>query len=170
MRIRASFANAEGEHGILDLLTMTCSGRLAVLELKAGEHIHLPLQAATIGCAFVGSRRAERSLAMVIFKGSLCSRHRRSSIPLRPPCNSIRQRTDLLKYLSPELEVARGGPCRKLAPGTARGPTPVAPSGESSAAAERRRAFRNPAAERPFQNSDLWKIDLKRREAVRALP
>ncbi len=40
------FAHAGGEHGILDLLTVTRSGRLAILELKASEHIHLPLQAA----------------------------------------------------------------------------------------------------------------------------
>src|SRR6266849_7802103 len=40
------FANAGGEHGILDLLTVTRSGRLAIIELKASEHIHLPLQAA----------------------------------------------------------------------------------------------------------------------------
>lgn len=40
------FAQAGGEHGILDLLTVTRAGRLAILELKATEHIHLPLQAA----------------------------------------------------------------------------------------------------------------------------
>jgi hypothetical protein len=40
------FANSGGEHGILDLLTVTRSGRLAIIELKASEHIHLPLQAA----------------------------------------------------------------------------------------------------------------------------
>lgn len=40
------FAQAGAEHGILDLLTVTRSGRLAILELKASEHIHLPLQAA----------------------------------------------------------------------------------------------------------------------------
>ena len=40
------FANAGGKHGILDLLTVTRSGRLAIIELKASEHIHLPLQAA----------------------------------------------------------------------------------------------------------------------------
>jgi hypothetical protein len=40
------FANAGGEHGILDLLAVTRSGRLAIIELKASEHIHLPLQAA----------------------------------------------------------------------------------------------------------------------------
>lgn len=40
------FAHAGAEHGILDLLTVTRSGRLAIVELKASEHIHLPLQAA----------------------------------------------------------------------------------------------------------------------------
>lgn len=40
------FARLGGEHGILDLLTATRDGRLAILELKANEHIHLPLQAA----------------------------------------------------------------------------------------------------------------------------
>ena len=40
------FANSATERGILDVLTVTTSGRLAIIELKAGEHIHLPLQAA----------------------------------------------------------------------------------------------------------------------------
>jgi hypothetical protein len=34
------------EHGIIDVLTITREGRLAILELKASEHIHLPIQAA----------------------------------------------------------------------------------------------------------------------------
>jgi hypothetical protein len=40
------FANSAAERGILDILTVTTSGRLAIIELKASEHIHLPLQAA----------------------------------------------------------------------------------------------------------------------------
>jgi hypothetical protein len=40
------FANTSSERGILDLLTVARDGRLAILELKAAEHIHLPLQAA----------------------------------------------------------------------------------------------------------------------------
>lgn len=40
------FANFGGDHGILDLLTITRTGRLAILELKTTEHLHLPLQAA----------------------------------------------------------------------------------------------------------------------------
>jgi hypothetical protein len=38
-------AFAGGERGVLDLLAAERSGRLAVLELKASEDIHLPLQA-----------------------------------------------------------------------------------------------------------------------------
>jgi hypothetical protein len=40
------FAGSGTEHGIIDVLTITRAGRLAVLELKASEHIHLPIQAA----------------------------------------------------------------------------------------------------------------------------
>src|SRR5579863_3748815 len=40
------FANSATERSILDILTVTSSGRLAIIELKAGEHMHLPLQAA----------------------------------------------------------------------------------------------------------------------------
>jgi hypothetical protein len=40
------FANSATERGILDILTVTTTGRLAIIELKATEHIHLPLQAA----------------------------------------------------------------------------------------------------------------------------
>jgi len=66
------FANAGGEHGILDLLTVTRSGRLAVIELKASEHIHLPLQAADSWL------RVRRQL--------------QTGDRSRPSCDSIRQR------------------------------------------------------------------------------
>jgi RecB family endonuclease NucS len=35
----------EGDRGLLDLLTLDRNGRLAVIELKADEDLHLPLQA-----------------------------------------------------------------------------------------------------------------------------
>jgi hypothetical protein len=40
------FAGSGAQHGIIDVLTITRAGRLAILELKTSEHIHLPLQAA----------------------------------------------------------------------------------------------------------------------------
>jgi hypothetical protein len=38
-------AFAAGDRGMLDLLTVTRTGRVAVLELKADDSLHLPLQA-----------------------------------------------------------------------------------------------------------------------------
>lgn len=38
-------AFAGGERGVIDLLAVDCTGRLAVLELKASQDIHLPMQA-----------------------------------------------------------------------------------------------------------------------------
>jgi hypothetical protein len=38
-------ALSTGDRGLLDMLTLDRSGRLAVIELKAGEDLHLPLQA-----------------------------------------------------------------------------------------------------------------------------
>ncbi len=40
------FAQAAGQRGILDLLALTRTGRLAILELKASENLDLPLQSA----------------------------------------------------------------------------------------------------------------------------
>ncbi len=42
---RQSLSIAAGDRGILDLLAIDLQGRLAVIELKATEDIHLPLQA-----------------------------------------------------------------------------------------------------------------------------
>lgn len=39
-------ANAGGDRGIFDVLTVTRNGRLAILELEATEFLSLPLQAA----------------------------------------------------------------------------------------------------------------------------
>jgi hypothetical protein len=40
------FARSGGQHGVLDLLSVTRAKRLAILELKATENPDLPLQAA----------------------------------------------------------------------------------------------------------------------------
>src|SRR5882762_1534331 len=103
------FANAAGEHGILDLLTVTCSGRLAVLELKAGEHIHLPLQAADY---WLRVRRQSQSgeIAGYGYFHGVALQQAPALVYLVAPALQFHSATDdLLKYLSPELEVARGG-------------------------------------------------------------
>jgi hypothetical protein len=103
------FANGPGEHGILDLLAGTRTGRLAVLELKAAEHIHLPLQAAGYWL------RVRRHLEQGDFPryGYFPGVQLQPSPPLVylvAPLLRFHPSTDVLRrYLSPELEVVRVG-------------------------------------------------------------
>jgi hypothetical protein len=103
------FAKSGGEHGILDLLSVTRNGRLAILELKANEHIHLPLQAAAYWL------RIRRHLEQGDF--SRCGYFPGVELQSKPPLVYLvapalrfHPATDiLLRYLSPELEVVRVG-------------------------------------------------------------
>ncbi len=103
------FANAGGEHGILDLLAMSRSRRLAILELKATEHIHLPLQAADYWL------RVRRHLEQGDFAryGYFPGVELQAAPPLIylvAPALHFHPATDtLLRYLSPELEMIRVG-------------------------------------------------------------
>jgi hypothetical protein len=103
------FANAGGEHGILDLLTITRPGRLAILELKASEHLHLPLQAADYWL------RIRRHLDQGDFAryGYFPGIELQSAPPLVylvAPALRFHPATDvLLRYLSPELDTVRVG-------------------------------------------------------------
>ena len=103
------FANAGGEHGILDLLTITRTGRLAILELKATEHLHLPLQAADYWL------RIRRHLEQGDFAryGYFPGVELQAAPPLVylvAPALRFHPATDvLLRYLSPELEIVRVG-------------------------------------------------------------
>jgi len=103
------FANAGGEHGILDLLCVTRSGRLAILELKASENIHLPLQAADYWL------RIRRHLQQGDF--SRCGYFPGVELQKTPPlvylvAPALRFHPTaevLLRYLSNEMDVARIG-------------------------------------------------------------
>jgi hypothetical protein len=103
------FANAGGEHGILDLLTITRTGRLGILELKASEHLHLPLQAADYWL------RIRRHLKRGDFAryGYFPGVELQAAPPivyLVAPALRFHPATDvLLRYLSPELEIVRVG-------------------------------------------------------------
>jgi hypothetical protein len=103
------FANAGGEHGILDLLTVTRSGRLAVIELKASEHIHLPLQAADY---WLRVRRQLQSgeIARYGYFPGIVLQQTPPLVYLVAPALRFHPTTDeLLKYLSPELDIVRVG-------------------------------------------------------------
>jgi len=103
------FANAGGEHGILDLLTVTRSGRVAIIELKASEHIHLPLQAADYWL------RVRRHLlnGEITRYGYFPGVELQQTPPLvylvAPALRFHPATDDILRYLSPELEIVRVG-------------------------------------------------------------
>ena len=103
------FANVGGEHGILDLLTVTRAGRLAILELKASEHIHLPLQAADY---WLRVRRQLQSgeIGRYGYFPGVELQQTPPMVYLVAPALRFHPSTDeLLKYLTPELEVVRVG-------------------------------------------------------------
>ena len=103
------FANAGGEHGILDLLTVTRSGRLAIIELKASEHIHLPLQAADY---WLRVRRHLHSgeIARYGYFPAVEVQQAPPLVYLVAPALRFHPSTDeLLRALSPELEIVRVG-------------------------------------------------------------
>jgi hypothetical protein len=103
------FANAGGEHGILDLLTVTRSGRLAIMELKASEHLHLPLQAADY---WLRVRRQLQSgeIARYGYFPGITLQQAAPIVYLVAPALRFHPATDdLLSELSPELEIVRVG-------------------------------------------------------------
>ena len=103
------FANAGGEHGILDLLTVTRSGRLAIIELKASEHIHLPLQAADYWLR-VRRHLENGEIARYGYFQGIALQQASPLIYLVAPALRFHPTTDhLLNYLSPEMEVVRAG-------------------------------------------------------------
>ena len=103
------FANAGGEHGFLDLLTVTRSGRLAIIELKASEHIHLPLQAADYWLR-VRKHLENGDVARYGYFSEIELQQLPPLVYLVAPALRFHPSTDeLLKYLSPELEVVRVG-------------------------------------------------------------
>lgn len=103
------FANTGGEHGILDLLTVTRSGRLAIIELKASEHVHLPLQAADYWLR-VRIYLENGDIARYGYFPGIELQQVPPLVYLVAPALRFHPSTDaLLKYLSLELEVVRVG-------------------------------------------------------------
>jgi hypothetical protein len=103
------FANAGGEHGILDLLGVTRCGRLAILELKATEHIHLALQAAGYW-RHVRHHLERDDLSRYGYFPGVQLQAAPPLVYLVAPALRFHSATDeLLRYLAPELEVVRVG-------------------------------------------------------------
>lgn len=103
------FANSGGEHGILDLLCVTRSGRLAILELKASEHIHLPLQAAQYWLR-IRRHLQQGDFSRYGYFPGITLQNAAPLVYLVAPALRFHPTTGvLLRYLSSEMDVARVG-------------------------------------------------------------
>lgn len=97
-------AFAASDRAMLDVLTCTRDGRLAVLELKANEDIHLPLQ----GLDYWARVRWHQQHGEFTRNGYFAGRELSSQPPtlfLVAPALRVHSTTDiLLRYLSPRIE------------------------------------------------------------------
>jgi hypothetical protein len=98
-------ALAGGARGLIDLLTITRDGRLAVIELKADDDIHLPLQGVDYWARVEWHRARGDFERHGYFPGTTLS----SQSPLLLlvcPALRVHPATDtLLRYLTPEIDV-----------------------------------------------------------------
>jgi len=103
------FAQAGGQRGILDLLAVTRTKRLAIVELKAAENVDLPLQAADYW-ERIRRHQGQGNLARYGYFPGLQLQTTPSIVYLVSPALRFHPTTDtLLKYLSPEMEIIRVG-------------------------------------------------------------
>jgi len=103
------FAQTGGQHGILDLLAVTRTKRLAIIELKATENVDLPLQAADYW-ARIRRHQEQGGLARYGYFPGLQLQSLPPIVYLVAPALRFHPTTDtLLKYLSPEMEIIRVG-------------------------------------------------------------
>jgi len=102
-------AKSAGQHGVLDLLTVTRSKRLAIIHLKATENPQLPLQAAD----YWQRIRRHQALGDLPRYGYFPQIELQNTPPilyLVAPALRFHPTTEtLLKCLSPEIEVVRVG-------------------------------------------------------------
>lgn len=102
-------AFAAGDRGVIDLLGVTRQGRLAVIELKAAEDIHLPLQAVDYWQRVRWHARQEDFQRYGYFPG-IALQDRPPLLYLVAPGFLFHPTTDvILRHLSSEIEIARVG-------------------------------------------------------------
>ena len=100
-------AFAAGDRDVVDLLAISRSGRLAVLELKASEDIHLPLQALDYWMRI--RWHAERGELRHLFPGVAVSKAAPQLLLVAPAMAFHSANACVLRYFSPEIEVERVG-------------------------------------------------------------
>jgi hypothetical protein len=97
-------AFAAGDRGMIDLLTVTRDGRLVVIELKAQEDLHLPLQGLDYW-ARVHWHHARDDFKNFGYFGGCELSGKPPVLLLVSPALHLHPATDtLLRYLSPEID------------------------------------------------------------------
>jgi hypothetical protein len=103
------FAGSGAEHGIIDVLTITRAGRLAILELKASEHIHLAIQAADYWLRVQRHLELGHFRSYGYFPGVEIQRAPPIVYLVAPALQFHPVTGNLLRHLSPGIEVVRVG-------------------------------------------------------------
>lgn len=98
---------AGGDRDLIDLLAISASGRLAVLELKASEDIHLPLQALDYWMRI--RWHAERGELQHLFPGTPIAPVSPRLLLVAPAMSFHSSHAFILRHFSPEIEVERVG-------------------------------------------------------------
>jgi hypothetical protein len=102
-------ALSAGDRGVMDLLAVTRDGRLAVLELKAQEDIHMTLQAVDYWLRVRWHHAQQDFMRYGYFPGITLS-PRPPRLLLIAPSLRFHPATGLiLRYLNPEIEIERVG-------------------------------------------------------------
>ena len=102
-------AFSAADRGVLDLLGTTRDGRLVVIELKASEDLHLPMQAVDYWLR-VRRHHKEGDFQKCGFFSGIALDERPPLLWLVSPGLRFHPSTDIiLKYLSPEIQVTRIG-------------------------------------------------------------
>ncbi|MBI4460952.1 MAG: hypothetical protein HY648_12965 [Acidobacteria bacterium] len=97
------------EHGVIDLLAMNRQGRLAVLELKASEDIHLPLQALDYWMCVHWQQQRGQLEQNGYFRGRILSTEPPLLLLVSPALQFHSSCETILRYFSPAIEAVRIG-------------------------------------------------------------
>jgi hypothetical protein len=100
-------AFAAGDRDLIDLLAISPSGRLAVLELKASEDIHLPVQALDYWMRVAW--HAEAGELSSLFPGIALDGRPPRLLLVAPAICFHPSNATVLRYFSPEIQVERIG-------------------------------------------------------------
>ena len=98
---------AAGDRDLIDLLAISHAGRLAVLELKVNEDLHLPLQALDYWMRVAW--HLQRDELRHLFPGAIMQSKPPKLFLIAPAMTFHSSNIDIFRYFSPEIEVERIG-------------------------------------------------------------